>query len=447
MRRLADLVLETAGGKIVGRSTSRKRAHFESRIFLRANFCAEFLGMALQGSEVEGVLRSLGCRLESRAGGWEVFVPSFRLDLSIPEDLAEEVGRCIGYDRIPSAVPVLSDMPTSQAEDLRFNSRAWLDAVKDRLVGMGFHETVNFSFTSTIWLKELGLASTVKVMNPLSEEHEWMVPSLLPSLLANVRHNTRHRFGSESQPIRLCEIRPTFHASGEVRATGEDQTGVQEKWRLAFVMSGPRYSQALRAEEGEVDFYDGKAVFERLMDSVGARGMRLQPLSASKGMNVLSHLVHPGQAAEVLAGNQVAGVIGILHPRFSKSWKLRAPVVLCEIDFDALIKMARGASEARRFSSWPEFPGMERDFALVVKSDVSAEKLTAIALKVGRPLAKVAKVFDVYQGHQVGEGMTSIAVRVIFGDDTRSLQEPETEEVSRKIVEAWRKEAGAELRG
>jgi phenylalanyl-tRNA synthetase beta chain len=137
----------------------------------------------------------------------------------------------------------------------------------------------------------------------------------------------------------------------------------------------------------------------------------------------------------------------MLHPKFARAWKLRAPLFVAEVDFDALMKMARGAGEARKFTSWPEFPGMERDFALLVKNEVGAERLTAIALKAGKPLAKVAKIFDVYRGPQVGEGMTSLAVRVIFGDDTRSLQEAETEEVSKKIVEAWRKEAGAELRG
>ena len=447
MRRLADLILQVAGGRIVATSTACRKSRPLEAISLDSNYCAEFLGMAIPPAEVEQVLRSLECRLEPRAGGWNVVPPSFRLDLSIPEDLAEEVARCAGFERIPSEVPVLSDMPTAQAGDARFNARAWIDAAKDGLVAMGFHETVNFSFTSTAWLRELGLASTVKVMNPLSEEHEWMVPSLLPGLLANVRHNTRHRFGSESQPIRLCEVRPTFHSTGAVGAVGEDQTGVQEKWRLAFVLSGPRVAQALRAEEGEVDFHDGRAVFDRLMDSMGARGMRLQPLAASRGGNEIAHLFHPGQAAEILAGNQVAGAIGMLHPKFARDWKLRAPLFICELDFDALVRLARRAGEARKFSSWPEFPGMERDFALVVKNEVSAEKLTAIALKAGRPLAKVAKIFDVYRGPQVGEGMTSIAVRVIFGDDTRSLQESETEEVSRKIVEAWRKEAGAELRG
>ena len=103
--------------------------------------------MAIPPAEVEQLLRSLECRLEPRAGGWNVVPPSFRLDLSIPEDLAEEVARCVGFERIPSEVPVLSDKPTSQAGDARFNARAWIDAAKDGLVAMGFHETVNFSFT------------------------------------------------------------------------------------------------------------------------------------------------------------------------------------------------------------------------------------------------------------------------------------------------------------
>ncbi|MBU6375887.1 MAG: phenylalanine--tRNA ligase subunit beta [Bdellovibrionales bacterium] len=446
MRRLASLVLENAGGKVVGMSTARKTLAPTPAISLEAGYCAEFLGMPVEAPEVEKVLSALGCELKPRFGGWEVTPPSFRLDLRIREDLAEEVARCLGFERIPSEVPALTDMPTSQASDSRVNTRSWMDRAKDRLVSLGFNEVVNYSFTSTRWLQELGLVSTVKVMNPLSEEHEWMVPSLVPGLLANVVHNTRHRFGSESQALRLFEIRPTFHTSSQVGAVGEDQTGVDEKWRLSFVVSGPRQAQALRAEEGEVDFYDCKAVFEGLIESMGARGVRLQPLSSSRGGSLLAHLVHPGQAAEIIAGNQGAGVLGLLHPKFARQWKLRAPVFLCEVDFDALVRMARPANEGRRFSSWPEYPGMERDFALVVKSEVSGEKLTAIALKVGKPLAKVAKIFDVYRGSQVAEGMTSIAVRVIFWEDTRSLQESETEEVSRKIVEAWRKEAGAELR-
>jgi phenylalanyl-tRNA synthetase beta chain len=447
MRRMVDLILEFAGGTVVGTSTARKDQVAIQAIPLAAEFCSQFLGMSVSPSEVESVLLGLGCHLQAQAGGWLVSPPSFRLDLRIPEDLAEEVARCLGFDRIPSEVPVLTNQPTSQAEDSSHQTRVWIDMMKDRLVALGLHETVSFSFSSTSWLRELGFAPTVKVLNPLSEEHEWMVPSLLPGILSHALHNVRHHFGSESQAIRLFEVRPTFHATGEVAAVGEDQTGVQEKWRLAFVISGPRFAQALRNEEGEIDFFDGRAIFDRLVESTGARGMRLQPLSQSRGGNPWAHLVHPGQSAEILAGNQVAGVLGMLHPKYAKAWKLRAPLFIAEVDFDTWVRFSRNPLEGRKFSSWPEFPGMERDFALVVREDVSAEKLTAIALKAGKPLAKVAKVFDVYRGPQVGEGMTSIAVRVIFGEDRRSLQEAETEEVSRKIVEAWRKEVSAELRG
>ncbi len=89
---------------------------------------------------------------------------------------------------------------------------------------------------------------------------------------------------------------------------------------------------------------------------------------------------------------------------------------------------------------------MERDFALVVKSDVPVEKICQTALKVGKPLAKSARVFDIYQGSQIAEGMTSVAVRVIFYEEGRSLQESETETVSARIIESWKKEFGAELR-
>ncbi|MFN7684306.1 MAG: phenylalanine--tRNA ligase subunit beta [Oligoflexia bacterium] len=445
MSRLAGLVLELAGGRITGMSTAQVSQERSRFILLSEGFCADFLGMPVTGSEVRQVLEGLGCKV---AAGpvMKVEVPSYRLDLCIPEDLAEEVARSLGFERIPSEVPPLSTMPTSQAGDLRFGARQLLESAKDRLAASGLQEVVNYSFTSARWLSELGLSSACKVLNPLSEEHECLVPSLLPGLLANVRTNVRNHFGSESQVIRLFEIRPTFclsEGASLVAAVGEDRTGVEEKWRLSFVLSGPRFAQALRNEEGEIDFYDGRAVLDRLFDRLQVRGVRQQPISKN---HPLHHLVHPGQGIEVLAGQQVAGVMGMLHPRFARELKLKTPVLICELDWDALVRLSRPAQEARAFQAWPEFPGMERDFALLVKDEVSGEKLTQIALKAGKPLAKVAKIFDVYRGSQVAEGMTSIAVRVIFWEDTRSLQESETEEVSRRIVEAWRKEVGAELR-
>jgi phenylalanyl-tRNA synthetase beta chain len=173
--------------------------------------------------------------------------------------------------------------------------------------------------------------------------------------------------------------------------------------------------------------------------------MRFQPMSASRSGG--SPLFHPGQSVEILAGKDVAGYFGLLHPAKAREFKTRAPLWLAEIDWELISKLSKSQSQPRVYKPWPQFPSMERDFALLVKSDVTADKITQVALKAGRPLAKVAKVFDIYRGAQVVEGMTSVAVRVIFYEDTRSLQESEVEAASAQILTALKKELGVELRG
>ena len=170
-----------------------------------------------------------------------------------------------------------------------------------------------------------------------------------------------------------------------------------------------------------------------------------QPMSASRSGG--NPLFHPGQSVEILAGKDVAGYFGLMHPGKSRDLKARAPLWLAQLDWEAIAKLSRPATEAKKFRAWPEFPAIERDFALVVKNTVTSDKITQLALKVGKPLAKIAKVFDIYRGSQVAEGMTSVAVRVIFYEETRSLQETEAENASNQILEAWKKELGAELRG
>jgi phenylalanyl-tRNA synthetase beta chain len=226
------------------------------------------------------------------------------------------------------------------------------------------------------------------------------------------------------------------------------EPGTTERLKLAFVVAGPRYAQALKAEQGDVDFYDIKAIVESLFEKLGTKGIRYQAPRAGGGG--VGALFHPGQTVEILAGRDSAGFVGLLHPGVARSLKARAPLWIAELDAEALRKLSRAATgpgSARVFKGWSEHPSIERDFALLVKDDVTAEKITQVALKAGRPLAKVAKVFDIYRGSQVAQGMTSIAVRVIFNEDQRSLQEAEAETASKQILEAWRKELGAELRG
>lgn len=445
--RLTRLVLELAGGKVVGGASAKLPRPPVPAIAVNDAFFPEFLGMDVDAARAESILTGLGCKVEKNAkkGEWLVTPPSFRRDLSIREDLAEEIARSIGYDAIHETVPPLTGEPGSSLEGGAVALRT-LQQAKDALVEAGLNETVNFSFTSRAWLARFGLSSDAPVMNPLSEEHETLVPSLIPGIVRNALDNWNHHFGSESLAIRLFELRPVFGAPGPIAARGEMETGVEEKWRLAIALSGPRFAGGLRNELGEVDFFDLKAIVDRLFEALGTRGIRFQPLSASRtGGNPL---FHPGQTVEVLAGKgDVIGHIGLLHPGKARELKARAPLWLAEIDWDTLRKLSRGAAGVPTFKPWPQFPPMERDFALLVKADVPADKITQVALKAGKPLAKVAKIFDVYKGSQVAEGMTSIAVRVIFYEESRSLQLPEAEAASAQILAAWQKELGIQLRG
>jgi phenylalanyl-tRNA synthetase beta chain len=462
--RLAELVVRLAGGTIKGASAVRmasREKFVPKKVSVKPSYFSKFLGMKVSLEESEKVLIALECKVEKSSNEssdvsgvtWDVTVPSYRLDMSIPEDLAEEIARSLGYDRIEETVPTLTSAPTSIAAESAWAQLKLLDRAKDALHEAGVQETVNFSFTSQQWLSQLGLTSSGKLMNPLSEEYETLVPSLLPGLIKNAVDSTRKHFGSEPLPIRLFEIRPTFSAPVEVRAQGEMETGVQENWKLSFVLSGPRYAEALRAEQGEVDFYDVRAVFDKILTGLGVRGARTQPMGAFAGLKPgqenrkTAHLFHPGKTVEVLAGKDLAGYFGLMHPAYSRGLKLRSPLWLAELDWTMLRKLARPVTQSQAFKGWSEFPPIERDFALLVKNDVSADKITQVALKAGRPLAKIAKVFDIYRGSQVQEGMTSVAVRVIFYEESRSLQESEAETASAQILAAWKKDLSAELRG
>ena len=451
--RLAQLILELAGGEITGAVKAEHLIQSGTSSVSRSvsfglHYLHDFLGfprdqVPLTLRDVNEILKGLDCQVEQNGQEWKVSPPSYRLDLNIKEDFAEEVGRSLGYDLIPETLPPLSSSPVFTASSsARFSL---LDRTKESLVQSGLHETISFSFSSRAWLSRFGLESSVKVLNPLSEEHEVLVPSLLPGLIKNALDNWRHHFGSEPLAIRLFELRPVFSAVSAVEAKDPMNTGVIEKWRLACVLAGPRYAQALRAERGEVDFYDLKAVADNLLTHLGSRGIRFQSLSQSRtGGN---SLYHPGQSVEILAGNTVAGYMGLLHPAQSRDLKMRSPLWMLELDWELLTQFSREASAVPTFKPWSEFPSIERDFALIVKSDVNAEKICQVALKSGKPLIKEAKIFDIYRGSQIAEGMTSVAVRVIFYSEGRSLQESEAEAISARIVESWKKELGAELRG
>lgn len=451
LSRLAHLIVELAGGKIKGSIESRLEEFSSPTIAINPQEVSSFLGVEITAQSQKKILEDLECsvRVESETQ-WKVTVPSYRKDLKIFEDLAEEIARSLGYDQIPSTLPPITSPPTlypklksgihQSAEAKSSTEFSLLCRAKESLVLQGFSETLNYSFDRQSWLEAFGFSSAVKVLNPISEDQEYMVPSLLPGLLRQAVENWNHHFGSEVLPIRLFEIRPTFHP---VEKESDSETGVNEKWRMSLLLSGNRFADALHSDQGGVDFYDLKGVFEGVARHLGTRGVRYR-----KGIEdpFYQNFFHPGKSSTICAGKGSIGVMGQIHPKFSGQLKLKSPLWLMELDWAELTRWSLQPIENRKFQSWSEFPPIERDFALLVKEGVDSDSLRQVALRAGKPIAKVVKIFDVYRGAQISQGMTSVAVRVIFSEGERSLRESEVEQVSEQILSKWKKELGVELR-
>ena len=255
--RLAKLVTEFAGGAVKGAQAVRGPSRSwvgtgipQKKISVKPQYFADFLGMVVSPAESERVLLNHDCKVDKSGDTWTVSPPSYRHDLNIPEDLAEEVARSLGYDRILETVPVLASAPSPITSDSHWAQLKLLNKAKDALKAAGLQETLNFAFASKQWLTELGMQSSARLLNPLSDEYEMLVPSLLPGLIRNAVDNTRKHFGSESLAIRLFEVRPTFSAPQDIRSLGDMETGVSERWKLSFVISGPRFSQGLACGSG-----------------------------------------------------------------------------------------------------------------------------------------------------------------------------------------------------
>jgi phenylalanyl-tRNA synthetase beta chain len=445
MYRLADLVARVAGGVFVGASLQQnpnRKDFCGTPVQFSETYISQQLGMDISVDEVTKILVGLHCDVKQAGGKIHVTPPSFRRDLNIPEDFIEEIARCVGYDRIPTTLPFASDLAARPARESAVAQRlARIELLKDAFVSLGFSEAVSLSFQSEAFLKRCGYPSQVRVQNPLTEEHESLVPSLLPGLFKASLENERHHFGSEPLSIRLFEVRPTFLATeSKIEASGTHSTGVKETLKAAFVLCGRNLQEAMRQDLRPVDFFDLKGSLEDLFARTRTSGVRL--LAATR--DPVPSTFHPGQAIEVWVGKSRVGHAGRLHPRLEKELGLRQALFVCEFDLDAALPLMM-ASEAQ-FKDWPKFPGMERDFALVVDEKTPSDRLVQVGIRAGKPIAKAAKVFDIYRGSSLPAGKVSVAIRVQFGDAARSLEEAEVERASGAMVDAWTRETGATLR-
>ncbi|HEY4888698.1 MAG TPA: phenylalanine--tRNA ligase subunit beta [Candidatus Dormibacteraeota bacterium] len=419
-RRAASLIAELAGGTVHREWPDvYPRPQEPVRINLRPALVDEVLGTHVPLEEAEAILKRLNFHVKVLGDGeWDVLPPVFRLDVTIAEDLVEEVGRVYGYDRVPPTLPGRRHetwTPLASSVDRR------LDVAREVMAGAGFTETWNPALVSGRKLESLRVAAhAMRVANALSDDMDTLRTSLLPSLVDAVALN-RDRGRDE---VRIYEIAAAFLAR-----VGEKNSQPDEPLRLAAVATA-----GSTADSGQQVFYRMKSVLAACIEALSAPECTYQRGAAE--------LFHPGRCAAVILEGRQLGYLGELHPTVGADLKVGGRLVAFEIDVEPVL----AGSRSPRAQPLPRFPAVERDLAVVVEEPVAAGSLLASIKESGGDLLENARAFDEYHGAQVPEGHKSIAFTLTFRSPERTLTDAEVDRVMTEIRSALEKRQQARFR-
>lgn len=419
-RRAASLIAELAGGAVHREWPDvYPRPQEPVRINIRPALVDEILGTHVPLEEAEGILKRLNFHVKVLGDGeWDVLPPVFRLDVNLPEDLVEEVGRVYGYDRVPPTLPGRRHetwIPLTASVDRR------LDAAREVLAGSGFSETWNPALVSGRKLEGLRVAAlAMRVSNALSDDMDTLRTTLLPSLVDVVALN-RDR-GRED--VLVYEIATAFLAK-----VGDKNSQPEEPLRLAVVSTA-----GSSADSGRAAFYRLKSVLSACIGGLGG-----PPCTYQRGA---AELFHPGRCAAVVMDGHQLGYLGELHPTVSAAAQVEGRLVAFEIDLRDVLAAAR----IPRAQPLPRFPAVERDLAVVVEEHVAAGSLLASIKEAAGDLLEMARAFDEYHGAQVQEGHKSIAFTLTFRSPERTLTDAEVDKVMTEIRLALERRHGSRFR-
>ncbi|HCY9959536.1 TPA: phenylalanine--tRNA ligase subunit beta [Staphylococcus aureus] len=418
--RACYLLQTYANGKVLkDRVSSGELGAFITPIDITADKINRTIGFDLSQNDIVTIFNQLGFDTEINDDVITVLVPSRRKDITIKEDLIEEVARIYGYDDIPSTLPVFDKVTSGQLTDRQYKTRM----VKEVLEGAGLDQAITYSLVSKEDATAFSMQQrqTIDLLMPMSEAHASLRQSLLPHLIEAASYNVARK----NKDVKLFEIGNVFFANGE----GELPDQVEY---LSGILTGDYVVNQWQGKKETVDFYLAKGVVDRVSEKLN--------LEFSYRRADIDGL-HPGRTAEILLENKVVGFIGELHPTLAADNDLKRTYVF-ELNFDALMAVSVGYINYQPIS---RFPGMSRDIALEVDQNIPAADLLSTIHAHGGNILKDTLVFDVYQGEHLEKGKKSIAIRLNYLDTEETLTDERVSKVQAEI-EAALIEQGAVIR-
>lgn len=418
--RACYLLQTYANGKVLkDRVSSGELGAFITPIDITADKINRTIGFDLSQNDIVTIFNQLGFDTEINDDVITVLVPSRRKDITIKEDLIEEVARIYGYDDIPSTLPVFDKVTSGQLTDRQYKTRM----VKEVLEGAGLDQAITYSLVSKEDATAFSMQQrqTIDLLMPMSEAHASLRQSLLPHLIEAASYNVARK----NKDVKLFEIGNVFFANGE----GELPDQVEY---LSGILTGDYVVNQWQGKKETVDFYLAKGVVDRVSEKLN--------LEFSYRRADIDGL-HPGRTAEILLENKFVGFIGELHPTLAADNDLKRTYVF-ELNFDALMAVSVGYIN---YQPIPRFPGMSRDIALEVDQNIPAADLLSTIHAHGGNILKDTLVFDVYQGEHLEKGKKSIAIRLNYLDTEETLTDERVSKVQAEI-EAALIEQGAVIR-
>ncbi|MGH3423346.1 MAG: phenylalanine--tRNA ligase subunit beta [Nocardioidaceae bacterium] len=441
-RRVADLLVEHGGGQIDPGVTLVGRPPAPAPITIAPDLPARISGITIDTPTAVGALEGVGCTVHSGGAALAVTPPSWRPDLTDPYDLVEEVARIVGYDKVPSVLPVApAGRGLTTAQRLRRRTG-------QALAGAGFVEVKTYPFIGEEDLDRLGLGGddvlrrTVRLENPLSEESPGLATTLLPGVLKAAERNV----GRGRPDLGLFEIAHVYFPSDT--GAGAPIPGVEERPSdtelaaldaalpaqprfLAIVMSGDREPSGWWGSGRPVSWADP---IEAVREVARVLGATVDVVATTRAP------WHPGRCAQILLDGAEVGHAGELHPKVCDAYGVPPRTAAAEVDLDALIGAAPGVVAAVAFST---FPVAKEDVALVVGAEVPSATVAEALARGGGPLVESVRLFDVYTGGQIPAGRKSLAFALRLRAPDRTLTEDDAAQVRASAVAAAAETTGA----
>jgi phenylalanyl-tRNA synthetase beta chain len=427
IEHITRLIIDICGGEAGPMDDQAVNLPERKPVRLRVARAAKVIGMPLTEAQCLDAFRRLALSAQANEGVITVTPPPYRFDLTIEEDLIEEVARIAGYNNLPTTPPLAPIAARVRPERQRNRF-----AVRRQLADLGYFETINFSFVEESWEKELaGNPDPVKLLNPIASQMSVMRSSLLGSLLQVLKFNLDRK----AERVRVFEIGRVFMRDPSVPTTDSTVHGVHQPMRAAGLAWGGADGLQWARKDQPVDFYDVKGDVEALL---APRKPRFEPARHPA--------MHPGRCASVWLDGRNVGVVGELHPRWRQHWEFAQAPVLFELELDAVTQR-----EVPSFEAVPRFQPAQRDIALVVKDAVSHDAvLAAVHAAATGGLLRDAFLFDVYKPKQTVAGVAadekSFALRLTLASHDATLTDEQIEGAVAAIVTEIAKRTGARLR-